>query len=333
MAFSRLKGGRPGAARSERSMKKRVFSAMILAVMICVGWVFPALAATYATVVGGWLRLRANPSYDATVITSYRSGSVVTVLSQEGGWCRVLTSDYRIGYMDARYLSTGYQPAPLPPVPTAVPTAVPPARTWTEVNQTAYVTSQNGKGVRLRRAPAVSNSNVLGLYPVGRTVLEIRRSSDGWSYIRIDSKHGYMMTRYLTTGYEPYVTVTPRPHIITPTPVIPTPTPTPAPQPAEITSVKLDPYQPTVGDTIRVIVTPSNAEFTAVWYSDQNVLLSTSTSYRVREADAGHAINVRVLGVGASAGFVANAVTGVVRSAAPAETMTSEWVDSLYSIP
>ena len=85
-------------------MKKRLISAVLLLSVLCALWAGSALAATYATVVGGWLRLRTNPSYDAKVITSYRAGSVVTVLSQDGGWCRVLTGDYRLGYMDKRYL-------------------------------------------------------------------------------------------------------------------------------------------------------------------------------------------------------------------------------------
>ena len=298
----------------------------------------PALAATYATVVGGWLRLRANPSYNAKVITSYRSGTVVTVLSQDSGWARVLTSDYRVGYMDLRYLSFGSSPV-ITPRPTAAP-----SRTWYDVNRTAYVTSQNGRGVRLRSAPVVNSSNVLGLYPVGRTVTEIRRSSDGWSYIRIDKKYGYMMTKFLTTSYyppgppgPPAPTGHPGPApTATPTPV-PTATPTPASK--QIQSVKLSPYHPTVGDTIGIIVTPANAEYTAVWYNSDNTLLSTSKQYTVRASDAGKTINVRIMGVGESAGFVADASTSTVETPPSESTgssdpiVQSEWVDELFNTP
>ena len=147
-------------------MMKRWIALLLLAVMLCGLWAVPASAATYATVVGGWLRLRVNPSYDAVIITSYKSGSVVTVISQSAGWARVLTSDYRLGYMDTHYLlmEGGTPPSPSTPVPST--------RTWTTVNRVAYVTSQNGKGVRLRSAPEVNKYNVMGLYPVGRTVTQ-----------------------------------------------------------------------------------------------------------------------------------------------------------------
>ena len=85
-------------------MRKRIAAALLLTVMLCSLLAVTAFAATYGTVVGGWLRLRANPSYDATVIASYPNGSVVTILSQSGGWARVMTGDYRLGYMDQRYL-------------------------------------------------------------------------------------------------------------------------------------------------------------------------------------------------------------------------------------
>ena len=298
-------------------MKKRLIAMAVLAVLIC-GMCASALAATYGTVVGGWLRLRANPSYSATVIASYKTGSVVTVLSQEYGWARVLTADYRLGYMDQRYLIIGSAPAP-DPAPAPAPK---PSRTWTDVNRIAYVTSQNGKGVRLRSAPVVNSGNVMGLYPVGRTVTEIRRSSDGWSYIRIDKKYGYMMSQFLVSS-SPIPDPTPKPKpgpdptgkpTEMPT-ITPTPSPTPTPDPMIITSAKLDPIKPTVGDTIRVIVTPSGADYTVVWYNDENVLLATGKTYKVHTADLGHVINVRIMGAGESAGFVADVATAKVEPA------------------
>lgn len=297
-------------------MKTKRWTALALILGLCFLLAAPALAVEYGVVQGGWLRLRANPTYDATVVASYRNGTVVTVMSRENGWARVLTPDYRIGYMDARYLYFGPVPAPTP-VPTPVPTYQP-TRTWTEVNRTAWVTSPNGKGVRMRSAPEVTKTNVLGLYPVGRTVTEIRVSSDGWSYVRIDRKHGYMMSRYLTTGQRPlYPTVTPQPWypVVTGYPwstYVPTPSPTP--ESKSITQVKLDPYQPKVGDTLRVLVTPSGAEYTAVWYRDDNILLSTGLTYTAQAGDAGHRINVRIQGVGASAGFAADAMSAPVKT-------------------
>ena len=310
-------------------MKKRFLATVMLALMLC-ALALPAFAASYATVFGGWLRLRANPSYEAAVLASYRNGSVVTVLSTSGGWARVLTGDYRVGYMDMRYLNFGTQPAPQP---TAKPY---PHRTWTEVNRTAFVTSLNGKGVRLRSTPEVNSSNVMGLYPVGRTVKEIRRSNDGWSYIRIDGKYGYMMSQYLMS-YSP--APVPVPPTAKPTAVptwVPTAVPTATPVPSkDIQSVRLDPYQPTEGDTIKVLVSPADAEYTCVWYNDEKKLLSTSKQYKVTAADVGHVINVRVSGAGLSAGFVADAMTSTVKAAAKTiqvETeVKQEFVPELYN--
>ena len=62
-------------------------------------------ASTTATVKGGWLRLRAQPSFDAVTITSYYSGTVVTVLGTSGKWYQVTTPDGRSGYMYGDYLT------------------------------------------------------------------------------------------------------------------------------------------------------------------------------------------------------------------------------------
>lgn len=45
--------------------------------------VLPAtsMAASYATVVGGWLRLRSAPNFSASTITSYYTGTQVEILA------------------------------------------------------------------------------------------------------------------------------------------------------------------------------------------------------------------------------------------------------------
>jgi len=304
-------------------MKKRTAVSLALVLLLCAFWVLPALAVEYATVYGGWLRLRSNPSYSAPVISSYRTGTVVTVLNREIGWTRVMTPDYRIGYMDSRYLRGGSAP-----LPTVQPTPQPYSRTWTQVNRTAYVTSQNGRDVRMRSAPEVNQANVLGLYPVGRTVTELRVSNDGWSYIKIDRKHGYMMSKFLTTHtnpvYPPAPTAVPWTPYVTPVPYpivtgVPNatyiPLPTATPQPSAITQVKLDPAKPRVGDTLRVIVVPENAQYTVTWYrQEDNVWLSSNTTYKVSEGDLDKHIMAHVQGYGASAGFTADAPTAAVQA-------------------
>ena len=283
-------------------MKKRIMAALLLAVILCGLWAAPALAATYATVVGGWLRLRLAPSYDATVITSYRTGTTVTVLSESGGWARVMTPDYRLGYMDERYLwFGGDRPQP-------VPQPTPKARTWTTVNRKAWVTSQNGKGVRLRNAPEVNSYNVMGLYPVGRTVTEMKVSNDGWSYIRIDRKTGYMMSQFLTTGNIPAPVPPPPPPQNPPKPTQnPTnppqnPTNPPATQPPQtppqgFSGVRLSTQSPRVGEKITLTVVPEGARYSVIWIRESTMtLLSTGNSYTPTAADVGSRIRIRVTG-------------------------------------
>ena len=402
---------------------KRLFSLMLAVILVCLIWVVPASAAVYGTVRGGWLRLRAQPSYQAYVITSYPTGTVVTILSQSGGWCQVVTPDQRLGYMDQRYLTISGSSTPGYVSPT-YPT-YPTSGSWYDVNYTAYVTSANGKGVRLRRNPVVNSYNVLGLYPVGRKVTVLKRSNNGWSYIRIGSQEGYMMSQFLTTSYYPvptsapyWPTPTPRPstrytaylttdngrniflrrdasmnfqyiasypvgtkvtvlgtegswtrilvdglegyvqsiYVTTRRPSVvpgsddPIYFPDPTEEPVyvdpvydggssgqmpggDITSVRLTTNNPVVGEMITVVVAPNTAEYTAVWYRDDNVLLTTGNRYTVQATDVGHVLYVRVTGTGRSSGTVVEAMTGTVRAGSATPTpvpdgvMDSSWVE------
>ena len=271
------------------NMKTKMIAWAVLLSLLCCLFAFPASASVQATVVGGWLRLRAEPSHKAETIASYPDGTVVTVFSRAYGWCQVATPDNRTGYMDENFLVMGQQKV--------TPVTV---RTWTDVNRTAKIISDNGKGVRLRSSPNLGD-NVLGLYPVGRTVKVIRQSSDDWSYIKIDRKYGYMMTNFLSIG----ATDTLLPTEVT-TEMIP--------KNAVLKSIRLNTTSPRVGNRLTVTVNPSGASYSVVWYRDDNLLLSTELSYTVRAADAGHVIHVRVTGSGSSEGITLNKSTATVRA-------------------
>jgi len=134
---------------------KRFFAALLAAVMLMT--IFPAVsmaAAQYAAVVGGWLRLRADNSFDAETITSYYTGTVVEILGSYGNWYYVKTPDGRIGYMYGDFLQLG-------------------ASGSTGTTGNAFVTSHNGYGVRLRKGPG-TGYRVITTYAVGTpvTVLE-----------------------------------------------------------------------------------------------------------------------------------------------------------------
>lgn len=167
---------------------KRYLSALLVAVLLVVA-LAPAtsLAATkYATVVGGWLRLRSSASFNASTITSYYTGTQVEILSTSGNWYRVKAPDGNTGYMYGDYLSVGgYIPTPSG-----------------ETNAT--VISSNGYGVRMRSGPGTSY-RVLAKYAVG-TRVHVLESGYSWSRISVGGRTGYMMSEFLRKdGYVPPV--------------------------------------------------------------------------------------------------------------------------------
>lgn len=143
-----------------------------------------ALAATeYATVVGGWLRLREKASFNATTISSYKTGTTVKVLSISNGWYRVETPDGRTGYMYGQYL----QPtsSSMTPVP----------------NTNATVVSGNGYGVRMRSGPSTTYA-VLRKWPVGTRAI-ILAEGQNWCRISVGGNVGYMMSQFLRKDGSP----------------------------------------------------------------------------------------------------------------------------------
>ena len=56
---------------------------------------------------GGWLILRAEPSFNGAIRASYPSGTTVTITGQIGSWYAVTTQDGLTGYMLGDYLQVG----------------------------------------------------------------------------------------------------------------------------------------------------------------------------------------------------------------------------------
>ena len=181
-------------------MRKQKRCAALLTVMVILFTaILPctnALAEKTGVVTGGWLILRAAPSFGGTIKSSYPSGTIVTITGQVGSWYAVTAPDGLTGYMLGDYLKIygGGGGGSLP------------------VESTAYVTSANGLNVRLRSGPGKGYS-ILASYAPG-TKCTILSAGKNWCRIQIGSYTGYMMTRYLTNS-----------------PSVPTPTPQPQPQP------------------------------------------------------------------------------------------------------
>ncbi|NLV59229.1 MAG: SH3 domain-containing protein [Clostridiales bacterium] len=162
--------------------------AMSIAMILLVGMlVLPAssFAATQTGVVhGGWLRLRAQPNFNAYTISSYYTGTVVTILETLSGWYRVTTPDGNTGYMYSAYvnLSGGGGGG----------------------TGTYQVWSANGLGVRMRSGPG-TGYRILAVYSVGTSVTVLQKGAY-WSYIRVGSRTGYMMNQFLVSGSTPVPT-------------------------------------------------------------------------------------------------------------------------------
>ena len=141
-----------------------------------------ALADTTAVVKGGWLVLRASPSFSAEIRASYPTGTTVSITNQVGSWYAVVAPDGLTGYMYGDYLqiqSSGGGGGNI------------------YSDTVAYVTSRNGLSVRLRSGPGKGYS-ILASYSPG-TKCTVLSAGKNWSRIQIGKYTGYMMTEFLTT--------------------------------------------------------------------------------------------------------------------------------------
>ena len=152
---------------------------------------YPTETTAYVTSANGLnVRLRSGPGKGYSILASYAPGTICTILSAGKNWCRIQIGSYS-GYMMTRYLTNS------PSVPTPTPQPQPEPSGEYQV----YVTSQNGKGVNLRSGPSKSYSSI-GFYSVGTQAAMITKGKT-WSYIRVGTRYGYMMTRFLTETAPP----------------------------------------------------------------------------------------------------------------------------------
>ena len=155
---------------------KRMLSICLVLILLLTAIPISSMALSqYGYVTGGWLRLRSAASFDSSTISSYYTGTQVKILGSTGNWYQVEAPDGNTGYMYASYISfsggsTG----------------------------TAYVTSTNGYGVRMRSGPG-TGYGVVGVYSVG-TAVSVLQTGTYWSKIQIGSRVGYMMNKYLSSG-------------------------------------------------------------------------------------------------------------------------------------
>ena len=222
------------------------------------------------------LNLRETPSQSSRSLGQYRNGTQVRVVSYGSTWCEVYVGT-RHGYMMTRYLSFdgNYTPPTSPSTPSYT---------------VAYVNNPRPTQVlNLRESPSQS-SRSLGQYYNGTQVRVVSYGST-WCEVYVGTRHGYMMTRYLSfdgnyipPSYPSYpstpsTTPTPPPvQVITPTPPLVeliTPVPTATPPLVEA----ITPRPPEAGTAVSLVPSAGGGSAINV-YSDSSLtsLLKTYTS-------------------------------------------------------
>ncbi len=209
--------------------------------------------------------LRSGPSKEYDVLASYKVGQKVTVRSYGSTWCRITVNGLD-GYMMTEFLST-----------------VKPENSGTSASYTAYVTSQNGKGVRMRMG-AGKLFPTAATYSVGTKVTVLEYDED-WCKIRVGSNTGYMMTEFLTTR-----------------------------APSMVISVTISDTSVESGDTLWANVSPSSASVSIMWINDQGKTLGYGESYKVQASDTGRKIRASVTGSGSTSGTAVSAWASVTGS-------------------
>lgn len=212
--------------------------------------------------------LRAGASKQADMLATYSVGQKVTVMSYGSTWCHVVVNGLS-GYIMTEFLST-----------------VKPENSGSSSTSgyAAYVTSSNGKGVRMRMGAGKLYPTV-ATYSVGTKVTVLEYGKD-WCKIRVGSNTGYMMTEFLTTSNTGVV----------------------------LQTVKVNKATAKPGDTIQTQLTPADAQVTYYWLNNKGEALGTGSSYTVKDSDMGHSIRVSVTGKGNTTGTAVSAWVSVPES-------------------
>lgn len=123
------------------------------------------------------LNLRQSASLDAKVLAYYRNGVKVTILKDNGTWCKVQVQDGKMGYMMKKYLKITGESATMQPF----------TATTMNVNGGSYVNF---------RAAGSLSASIIGTVPVGTQVTVLNHTTD-WCKVEVGGKTGYISTWFL----------------------------------------------------------------------------------------------------------------------------------------
>lgn len=216
--------------------------------------------ATVTTRNGGKVNVRSGPSSSYSSVGKLASGTRVTVLKKGNGWYHIAANGLT-GFMSTQYLSgTG--------------STVGSNTGSSTSSRVAYVNNPRSTQVlNLRESPSQSARSI-GQYRNG-TQVKVVAYGQTWCEVYVGTRHGYMMTRYLsfdgsyTPSYsQPSVTSTP-------VYIYVTPTPSPTPLVQYITPV---PSAPSAGTKGTLAVRAGSSETMISVYNDSS-LTSLKANY------------------------------------------------------
>ena len=145
----------------------------------------------------GSLNMRDAAYSTANIVTTIPYNAQVEVYSYGATWSYVRYNGL-FGYVMTAYLTFSYTPAPTAtPAPTSAPISV---------IGYAYVSTTSG-GLNMREYASTA-ARILMVIPRYARV-ELLTQGSTWCYVRYMGVYGYVMTRYLSTGYSPLPTAAP----------------------------------------------------------------------------------------------------------------------------
>lgn len=130
--------------------------------------------------------LLVSPSTSATVIMDIIHGTQVTVLTNDGSWCRVKVAGLE-GYLLTSQLDFDASGVVLPDAP--------------EADVLTAIVNTEATTLNLREGPSTEDK-ILAQIPKGATVVVTRYGAE-WCAISWDNQPGYVMTKYLLFDEDP----------------------------------------------------------------------------------------------------------------------------------
>ena len=217
--------------------------------------------ASVVTKNGGKVNVRTGPGSNYGSVGSLRTGTRVTILLKGNGWAQI-TGGGLTGFMATSYLSNV----------SSGNSGNNGNSGGTVTTKTAYVNNPRSTQIlHLRETPSQSARSI-GQYYNGTQVKVVSYGAT-WCEVYVGTKHGYMMTRYLSFDgnyIQPSYTATPYYVYVTPTPTPLVQYITPVPQNT--------PVPPAAGNSITLAISAGSSSSMVNVYNDSS-LTSLKASY------------------------------------------------------